>query len=46
MQIFCKLVLQKMGHSFRVLAVYDSYSAGRSDLWLLSGDTFSVCKRV
>ena len=31
-----------MGHSFRVLAAYDSYSAGRSDLRLLSGDAFSV----
>ena len=31
-----------MGHSFRVLAVDSSYSAGRPDLRLLSGDAFSV----
>ena len=34
--------LRLMGHSFRVLTVDDSYSAGRSDLRLLSGDAFSV----
>ncbi len=34
--------LQLMGHSFRVLNVDGSYSAGRSDLRLLSGDAFSV----
>jgi hypothetical protein len=34
--------LQLMGHSFRVLIVDGSFSAGRSDLRLLSGDAFSV----
>ena len=34
--------LQLMGHSFRVLIVDCSYSAGHYDLRLLSGDAFSV----
>ncbi|MBR6367662.1 MAG: hypothetical protein IKR89_04755 [Bacteroidaceae bacterium] len=36
--------LRQMGHSFRVLVADSSYSAGRSDLRLLSGDAFSVYK--
>ena len=36
--------LQLMGHSFRVLVVNGYYTAGRSDLRLLSGDAFSVCE--
>ena len=34
--------LRQMGHSFRVLIVDGYYSAGRTDLLLLSGDAFSV----